>query len=76
MISMSTQQVGLLIIALGLGVALVGFLIWCGAFAWFGHLPGDIRVERETTRIYVPITSMLLVSVILSLVLYLIRRFF
>ena len=43
--------------------------------SWFGRLPGDIRIERETVRIYVPIVSMLLVSAGLSLVLYLARRF-
>jgi hypothetical protein len=42
--------------------------------AWFGRLPGDIRIERETFRLYVPIVSMLLVSVVLSLILYLFRR--
>jgi hypothetical protein len=43
--------------------------------SWFGKLPGDIRIERETVRIYVPIVSMLIVSVVISLALYLVRRF-
>jgi len=47
-------------------------------FAWFGHLPGDIRIERENVRIYIPVISMLLVSVVatvlLSVVRYLFRR--
>ena len=51
-------------------------LIYFGALSWFGRLPGDIRIERESVRVYVPITSMLLLSVVLSLVLNLIRRFF
>jgi hypothetical protein len=42
--------------------------------SWFGRLPGDIRIERPHTRIYVPITSMLLVSVVLSLLVTLLRR--
>ena len=41
---------------------------------WLGHLPGDIRVEGERTRVYVPITSMLIVSVVLTLALWLVRR--
>jgi hypothetical protein len=53
-----------------------GLLLWSGSLSWFGHLPGDIRIERETVRIYIPITSMVILSVVLSLVLYLIRRFF
>jgi hypothetical protein len=66
---------GTLLIALGVGLILVGLLIWSGSLAWFGRLPGDIRIERETMRLYVPITSMVLVSVVLSLLLYLVRRF-
>jgi hypothetical protein len=67
---------GTLLIALGVGLILVGLLIWSGSLSWFGRLPGDIRIERETMRIHIPITSMLLVSLGLSLVLYLVRRFF
>ena len=62
--------------ALGVGLILIGLLLWSGSLAWFGRLPGDILIERETVRIYVPIVSMLLVSVVVSLVLYLARRFF
>jgi hypothetical protein len=67
---------GTLLIALGVGLILVGLLIWSGSLSWFGRLPGDIRIERETMRIHIPITSMLLVSLGLSLVLYLVRRLF
>lgn len=65
-----------MLIALGVGLILIGLLFWSGSLAWFGRLPGDIRIERETVRIYVPIVSMLVVSVVVSLVLYLGRRFF
>jgi hypothetical protein len=67
---------GTILIALGVGLVLVGLLVWSGSLSWFGRLPGDIRIERETMRVYVPITSMVLVSVVLSLGLYLVRRFF
>jgi hypothetical protein len=65
-----------MLIGLGVGLILIGLLFWSGGMSWFGRLPGDIRIERETMRIYVPIVSMLLVSVVVSLVLYLVRRFF
>jgi NAD/NADP transhydrogenase beta subunit len=65
-----------MLIALGVGLILIGLLFWSGSMSWFGRLPGDIRIERETVRIYLPIVSMLLVSVVVSLVLYLVRRFF
>ncbi len=44
-----------------------------GALSWFGRLPGDIRIETERTRIYIPITSMILVSLLLSLLIRLFR---
>ena len=62
------------IVAVGVVLVVVGLLVWSGAVAWFGRLPGDIRIERDTVRVYIPIVSMLLVSAVLSLVLYLIRR--
>ncbi len=57
-------------------LVLIGLAVWAGAFGWFGRLPGDIRIERESVRIYVPIVSMILVSAVVSLVLYLARRLF
>lgn len=65
-----------ILIALGVGLVLVGLLVWSGSLSWFGRLPGDIRIERDTVRIYVPIVSMLLVSAAVSMVLYLVRRLF
>jgi uncharacterized protein HemY len=63
-------------IAVGAGVALLGLAISNGLFAWFGRLPGDIRIETDSTRVFVPITSMLIVSVAASLLLGLLRRLF
>lgn len=73
---MNPLSPGPMLIALGIGLILIGLLFWSGSMAWFGRLPGDIRIERETVRIYVPIVSMLLVSAVVSLALYVARRFF
>jgi hypothetical protein len=73
---MSRSEIGRLIVGAGVVLVLVGVLVWSGALAWFGRLPGDIRVERETVRIYIPLASMLVVSVALSLLLGLVRRLF
>ena len=62
------------IVAVGVVLGVVGLLVWSGALAWFGRLPGDIRIERDTVRVYIPIVSMLAVSAALSLLLYIIRR--
>jgi DUF2905 family protein len=63
-------------VALGVALVLVGLLVWSGALSWFGRLPGDFRIERDSVHIYIPLVSMLLVSAALSLLLYLIRRLF
>lgn len=70
------RQAGLLIVALGIAVVLTGVLVMTGALGWFGRLPGDIRIERESVRVYVPITSMVVASVALSALLALLRRLF
>lgn len=66
---------GPLLVAIGIVLILIGLLLWSGSLSWFGRLPGDIRIERDSVRVYIPLVSMLLVSVVLSLVLYLVRRF-
>lgn len=72
---MRSQSAGTFLIILGLSIAVIGLLVWSGGLNWFGRLPGDVRIERENVRVYIPIISMLLVSVGLSLLLYLINRF-
>jgi hypothetical protein len=73
---MAERSTGLLIIVAGVALVFVGLLVWAGALNWFGRLPGDIRVGGEHTRVYVPLVSMLLLSLLLSLAVYLLRRFF
>lgn len=72
---MSLSSPGPLIVVTGLIVVLIGLAVWSGALGWFGRLPGDIRIQRESVRIYIPLVSMLLVSVVLSLLLYVLNRF-
>jgi uncharacterized protein HemY len=58
----------------GVVIILLGLAVWSGALGWFGRLPGDIRIERDSMRIYIPLASMLVVSVVLSLLMYLLNR--
>ncbi len=57
-------------------VVVAGLLYAAGLLSWFGRLPGDIRYSNGGTRVYFPITTMILLSVGLSLALYIVRRFF
>lgn len=59
------------VILLIIGAALQ-FAPWL--LAWFGRLPGDINIESESVKIFIPITSMLLVSIVLTLLLNLLNR--
>lgn len=70
------RPVGLLIVIAGGVLVVLGLLIYSGALSWFGRLPGDIRYEGEHTHVYFPLVSSLLISVLLSLLFYLLRRFF
>jgi uncharacterized membrane protein len=70
------RATGLIVALIGFGLIVLGLLIYSGALSWFGRLPGDIRIEGERTRLYIPLASMLLISLVLSLLMYLLRRFF
>lgn len=73
---MDQRTAGTLLIALGVAAIVAGALVMTGALGWFGRLPGDVRIESGSTRVYFPIVTMLLLSVVLSVVMLIIRRFF
>ena len=68
------MSLGNLLIAAGLLLLLAGIAYKFGLLGWFGNLPGDIRYESGNTRFYFPVTTMLLVSILLSLLLFIFKR--
>jgi hypothetical protein len=64
------MRFGNILMIVGAAILVVGALVKFapGLFAWFGNLPGDIRIEGENTRLFIPITSMILISVVLTVV--------
>jgi len=70
----SDRGPGLVLILLGVALVVVGLLVSTGALSWFGRLPGDIRWEGERGRVYVPVVSMILVSIVLSVLAWVFRR--
>jgi len=60
---------GIILVALGLILQFSP-----GLLSWFGKLPGDIRIETDHSRITIPIVSMLLVSILLTVIVNLIKR--
>ena len=63
------MHIGKTLMALGIALAAIGAMVRFapGVFSWFGNLPGDIRIENESSTVFIPITSMILVSVVLTL---------
>ncbi len=68
------RVLGPLLVVVGLGLVVVGLLAWSGALGWFGRLPGDLHIEGQRSRLVIPITSMVLVSVVLTVVVNLVLR--
>ncbi|TGQ55972.1 DUF2905 domain-containing protein [Mesorhizobium sp. M1C.F.Ca.ET.193.01.1.1] len=62
------------LIVVGLSIVVVGLLWPWVTRIGLGRLPGDIVIERENFRLYVPITTGILISVVLSAILWLINR--
>ena len=67
---------GKLILMLGLVLVVLGLVLGFapGLLGWFGHLPGDIRIERENGTFIFPVTSMIIVSVVLTILVNLFFR--
>lgn len=60
----------------GVAVGVLGLLAFTGRLSRFGRLPGDVRYSGKSTRVYFPLTSMLLISIFLSLLLTLLSWLF
>lgn len=71
---MDSRSLGLVVIVAGIAVVLVGRAIAVGALSWFGRLPGDIRHEGDNVKVYAPIVSMLVISLVLSVALAVFNR--
>ena len=72
---MDPAPIAKILIAFGLLIALVGVvLLLVGRVPWIGRLPGDIHIQRGNFTFYFPLATSLLLSVVLTLVLYLLGR--
>ncbi|MEO0334664.1 MAG: DUF2905 domain-containing protein [Bacteroidota bacterium] len=69
------KNMGLLLIILGITIVVVGLMVYFSdRIPLIGRLPGDIRIERENFTFYFPLATSILLSVIVSLIIYLFRR--
>jgi hypothetical protein len=71
-------HLGKTLIIIGTIVLAVGLILFFAGnkLHWIGRLPGDIRIERENFRFYFPVTTMILLSIVLTALLWLIRKIF
>jgi len=68
-------SLGKSLIVLGLVIALIGVLLTlAGRIPWLGRLPGDIYLKRENFTFYFPLATSIIISVVLSFILWLFRR--
>ena len=69
-------ETGKYIMIIGGAIVLIGLVIYFfyDKLHWIGHLPGDIRVEKENFRFYFPITTMILISVLATIIFNIIKR--
>jgi hypothetical protein len=65
---------GKVLILIGLALIVIGLIWLAGERLGLGRLPGDIVIEREGFRLYIPLMTSLIVSVVLSLALWLFTR--
>lgn len=72
------QQTGKYILIGGVIIVLVGLVIYFfhDYFKWVGRLPGDINIRRENFRLYFPLTTMIIISIVITLLINIFRRMF
>ena len=70
------MRAGNVLIAIGIGVVVVGLMVRLEWFSWFGNLPGDIRTEGERGSFFFPITSSIVIGVVATLILNIVARLF
>ena len=69
------RELGKFLVMIGAVLVVLGAILWSGfAPKWLGHLPGDIRIEREHSAFYFPIVTCIIISIVLSLLFSIFRR--
>lgn len=70
------SDMGKLLVVIGVVVTLIGVAMWTGVGrGWLGRLPGDIHYSRDNFSFHFPIVTCLLFSVVLTLIMWLLRKF-
>lgn len=72
------EEIGRLLFTLGLLLAFFGIVLWLGGrfFPQLGNLPGDFRFERGNVKIFFPLATMIIISIVCTIILNIIIRWF
>lgn len=72
------QQTGKYILVVGLIIVFIGIIIYFfhDYFRWIGRLPGDIRIEKNNLRFYFPLATMIIISLVLTILFHIFKKFF
>ena len=72
------QQTGKYIFIVGIVIVFIGIVIYFfhDYFRWIGRLPGDIRIEKNNFRFYFPLATMIIVSLVLTILVNIFKKFF
>jgi DUF2905 family protein len=71
------ERQGKIIVFVGIAIVIAGLIVWLfgDKLRFIGRLPGDIRINRGNVKVFIPVTTMLLASVLLSLIFWLVQKF-
>jgi hypothetical protein len=72
---MDSHALGTTLLIAAAVLALLGLAALTGALGWFGHLPGDLHYSGRNVKVYFPVTTMILVSIVISIAFAVGRRF-
>jgi hypothetical protein len=73
---------GRILILTGIIILLMGIILYLTEeskfkwLSWFGNLPGDIKIEKENFKLYIPLVSMLIISIALSIIIRILKKLF
>jgi len=72
------QQTGKYIFIVGIIIVFIGIVIYFfhDYFRWIGRLPGDIRIEKNNFRFYFPLATMIIISLVLTILFNIFKKFF
>jgi len=78
LINQVMPQLGKILIFAGIFLLIAGIVVYFAGdkLGWLGHLPGDIRIEKENVKFYFPITTMIILSIVVSVIIWLTKRIF